>query len=149
MPWCVTLCSYWASQSHQTCFGMNTFPFYQNWLIIQVQAIFHGATPSHTLQGPNPPLLATLDAIQKRDIRLIDEPTLIVSLNSLVQRSFFVFFLMQSNARRGAPARCSPYESRKILALPKRRESWSCERLGRRCILQKLSDHVFWRVRGQ
>ena len=35
----------------------------------------------------------------------------------------FIFFLMKSNARRGAPERCSPYESRKILALLKRRES--------------------------
>ena len=32
---------------------------------------------------------------------------------------------MKSNARRGAPE--CPYVSRKILALPKRRESWSSE----------------------
>ena len=41
----------------------------------------------------------------------------------------FFFFPMKSNARRGAPEWCSPYESRKILALLKRRESWSSERV--------------------
>ena len=35
----------------------------------------------------------------------------------------YLFFLMPSNARRVAPVRCSSYASRKILALPKRRES--------------------------
>ena len=39
------------------------------------------------------------------------------------------FFFMKSNARRGAPVRCCPYGSRKTLALPKRRESWSSERV--------------------
>ena len=36
---------------------------------------------------------------------------------------------MKSNARRGAPVRCNTYVSRKILALPKRREIWSSERV--------------------
>ena len=45
------------------------------------------------------------------------------------KRFFFFFFLMKSNARRCAPEWCSPYESRKILALLKRRESWSSERV--------------------
>ena len=36
----------------------------------------------------------------------------------------WIFFLMQSNARRGGPVRCSPYGSQKTLALLKRRESW-------------------------
>ena len=36
---------------------------------------------------------------------------------------------MQSNARRGAPVRCSPYGSRKTLALPKKRKSCSSERV--------------------
>ena len=39
------------------------------------------------------------------------------------------FFSMKSNARRGAPEWCSFYVSRKILALLKRRESWSSERV--------------------
>ena len=42
---------------------------------------------------------------------------------------FFFFFFMKSNARRGAPEWCSLYVSRKILVLPKRRESWSSERV--------------------
>ena len=42
---------------------------------------------------------------------------------------FFFFFSMKSNARRGAPEWSSPYEYRKILALLKRRESWSSERV--------------------
>ena len=42
---------------------------------------------------------------------------------------FFFFFLMKSNAKRGAPEWCSPYESRTLLALLKRRQSWSSERV--------------------
>ena len=50
---------------------------------------------------------------------------------------------MKSNARRGAPEWCSsPYASRKILALLKRRGSWSSERVERR---RCVCEHGFWR----
>ena len=42
---------------------------------------------------------------------------------------YFFFFFMKSNPRRGVPVRCSLYRSRKILTLPKRRETWSSERV--------------------
>ena len=89
IPWrCVTGCPFWVSQSHLTCLGMNTYPllasysgrsdFSRPWSFSPSTGPKSTPTSKHSL--------ASLDANQKRAIRLIDDPTLTASLDSLGHR---------------------------------------------------------------
>ena len=52
-----------------------------------------------------------------------------VSYLEVYKKMLPYYFFLKLNARRGAPGRCSPYGSRKTLALPKRKGNCSIERV--------------------
>ena len=105
IPWkCVTACPWWASLSHLTCLGMNTFPQWRNLQRgrlasysgpsdISRPCIFSPSTRPKSSHVSNTALiyaskyyLGTLDAIQRRAVRLIDDSALTDCLDSLAYR---------------------------------------------------------------